>query len=83
MTCPKHGCCRAQQSRWEQAHLENPQQPDFEQADLFLGLDDQKGGTLLAPELKKHVAEELARESAILKERRKAKEAKSAAPPKK
>ena len=46
---------------------------------IFLGLDDQKGGTLLAPELKKHVAEELARESAILKEQRKAREAKTAA----
>ena len=60
----------------EEVHLEDPQNPNWEQADLFMGDDAKKGGALVAPSLRAHVASELQREAQILKERRKAKEAK-------
>ena len=43
----------------------------------YLGFDEKRGGGYLVPSLKKHIADELAKETAILKEKRKAKEARA------
>ncbi len=43
---------------------------------LYRGEDDELGGAHMASSLRAHVAPEMAREAAILKERRKAQEAK-------
>ena len=62
----------------EEAVAESPTDPSYEGAMHFLGVSDRRGGALVAPALKKHVADELGREAAILKEKRKAREAKDA-----
>ena len=49
----------------------NPGNPDFSHMEHFLGIEQRRGGSYLVPSLKKHVADELARENAIAKERRK------------
>ena len=61
----------------EEAVIENPSQPSFEGSEHYLGVSERKGGAIVAPSLKQHVASELAKEAAILKERRKAREAKN------
>jgi hypothetical protein len=61
----------------EEAVIENPSQPSFEGSEHYLGVSERKGGAIVAPSLKQHVASELAKEAAIMKERRKAREAKS------
>ena len=43
-----------------------------------MGAEERKGGALLAPFLRAHVAPELGREAAILQERRKVREARVA-----
>ena len=60
----------------EEAHHENPEAPSWDGAEFFIGTGERNGGALLAPSLRRHVAEELVREAAILKEKRKAREAK-------
>ncbi len=47
-----------------------------------MGLEDKKGGALIAPSLKAHVASELQKGTAILKGKRKAREARGKAAPK-
>jgi hypothetical protein len=47
---------------------------DFSSADYFLGRQTRSGGALIHPELLKWVSEKHAKESAILKEQRKAAE---------
>ena len=61
----------------EEAVIENPSQPSFEGSGHYLGVSERKGGAIVAPSLGQHVASELAKEAAILKERREAREAKN------
>eukprot|EP00972_Heterocapsa_arctica_P014940 2201521-Heterocapsa_arctica.AAC.1 len=59
----------------EEAIAENPDAPNWEGAAHFMGTDERRGSALMAPSLRSHVAGKLQNEAAILKERRKAKEA--------
>ena len=59
----------------EEAVAENLEQPSYDGAKHYLGVEERKGGALMAPALRAHVASELQRETAILKEKRKAREA--------
>ncbi len=59
----------------EGAVLESPLQPSYEGARFYLGKGAQRGGALVMPSLTAHVASEIGRHAAILKEKRKAKEA--------
>ena len=58
----------------EEVHAENPKQPSFEGSEHYMGSEERPGGALVAPSLRKFVAESLGREAAILKEKRKARE---------
>ena len=62
----------------EHAVLENPLAPSYEGARHFMGKGNRRGGALIAPELHAYVASELGKESAILREKRKAREARAA-----
>eukprot|EP00971_Amphidinium_carterae_P078843 1559898-Amphidinium_carterae.1 len=44
-----------------------------------MGTEDRRGGAIIIPALKQHVAAKLAEEASVLKEKRKAREAKAAA----
>lgn len=55
--------------------LESPEAPSFEGARHFMGFGERRGGALIAPSLTAYVAGETGKEVAILKEKRKAKEA--------
>ena len=59
----------------EEVHREDPRNPSWEGAEFYLGSAEAKGGALLAPSLRKHVSDQLGREAAIMKEKRKAREA--------
>jgi hypothetical protein len=59
----------------ENAILENPDAPSYEGARFWMGMSERKGGALIAPSLQTHVASEFSKEAAILKEKRKAREA--------
>lgn len=59
----------------EEVISENPGAPNWEGATHYMGWADRKGGALLAPSLRTHVAKQLAEETATLKEKRKAREA--------
>ena len=59
----------------EEAVAENPTQPDYSGASHYLGTEERRGGALLAPSLRAYVAGELGKEAAILKEKRKARDA--------
>ena len=61
----------------EETHREDAQRPNFESAHLYMGEEDD-GAAHMSAALKAHVATELGREAAILKERRKAHEARDA-----
>ena len=63
----------------EEAHREDPSRPNFEGAHIFMGEDEEVSGAYMAGALRAHVAAEMGKEAAILKERRKAREAKDAA----
>jgi hypothetical protein len=60
----------------EEAVAESPANPSYEGSQHYLGVSDRKGGALVAPSLRAHVAAELGKEAAILKEKRKARESK-------
>lgn len=60
----------------EEAHREDPSRPSFDSAHLYMGEDDEAAGVHMSTALRAHVASELSKETAILKERRKAGEAK-------
>ena len=59
----------------EEAHRADPARPCFDGAHHFMGEEDEKGGALVEPTLRAHVAARLSAEAAIDKERRKAREA--------
>ena len=61
----------------EEAHREDPKHPNFVSSHLFLGEDESASGAFVAPSLRAFVATEMRREAAILKETRKAKEARA------
>ena len=63
----------------EEVHVEDPSNPSWEGSEHYLGDEARKGGALIAPSLKSHVAAELQREAQILKEKRKSKEARKGA----
>lgn len=63
----------------ENSIAESPDNPSFEGARHFMGYGEERGGALVSPGLRSHVASEWGREAAILKEKRKAREAKDAA----
>ena len=58
----------------EEAHSIDPGQPSFEGWEHWLGLGERRAGILVPPELSRHVARKVGDESAVQKERRKAKE---------
>lgn len=60
----------------ESAISENPEAPTYEGARHFMGTGERRAGAYIAPDLQKFVADELGKEAAILKEKRKAREAK-------
>ena len=62
----------------EEAHRDDPARPNFDNAHVLMGEDDEASGTHLSCALRAHVAAELSRETAIQKERRKAQEARDA-----
>ena len=59
----------------EEAVSENPDALSWEGARLHVGLEERRGGALMMPNLRSFVASEMGKEAAILKEKRKAKEA--------
>ena len=61
----------------ESAVSECPEAPSYEGAHHFLGIQDRRGGALVAPQLQAYVAGELSREAAIMKEKRKSREARA------
>ncbi len=63
----------------EAAVSECPETPNFEGANHYLGIAEKAGGAFVTPSLRAHVAAELGKESAILKEKRKALEARRGA----
>ncbi len=58
----------------EEDHREDPSRPNFEGAHLYMGEDDEASGAHLVPFSWQHVAAEMAKEAAIAKERRNARE---------
>ena len=66
-------------SALKQAEVGEDQGDWLDERRIFLGADRSKGHALVCPELELHVASKLAAESAVLKERRKAKEERQAA----
>jgi hypothetical protein len=60
----------------EEVIADNPSQPSWENSNLYMGWSERRGGALMDPTLRAHVATRLSAETAILKERRKAREAK-------
>ena len=61
----------------EEAHVDSPSAPSYEGAEHFAGHGEKKGGALIAPKLQEHVASKMREEAAILKERRKVREART------
>ena len=62
----------------ESAVREDAAAPSFEGARHFMGVGGGRGGAFVVPSLQAHVAGELGKQAAILKEKRKAREAKQA-----
>ena len=56
--------------------MKNPSAPSYEGSSHFLGASARRGGALIAPALAQHVANKMRDEAAIMKEKRKAMEAK-------
>ena len=61
----------------ERAVSEDPHNPSYEGAQHFMG-SNEVGGACVAPSLQNFVATELGKQTAILKEKRKSREAKAA-----
>jgi hypothetical protein len=59
----------------EEAHLDSPGAPSYEAAAHYMGSTERRGGALISPGLSEHVAGRLRDEAAVLKEKRKAAEA--------
>lgn len=64
----------------EEAHREDVMRPNFESAHLYMGEDEELPGVAMSGALKAHIAAEMRREAAIMKERRKAREAREPRP---
>ena len=60
----------------EESVSENPDEPSMEGAEHYMGVGEQRGGALVSPGLRAYVARELSKQAAVLKEKRKAREAK-------
>ena len=60
----------------EEAHKNDPKKHDLDGSDYFMGEVDAVAGVHVTASLRKHVADEFAKQAALDKERRKAKEAK-------
>ena len=58
----------------EQAHVHSPSNPDYTSSEDFMGWGPQRGGALVAPHLRRHVAERARDRAAWMKETRKANE---------
>ncbi len=69
--------CRRLQLQ-EHAVVQSPEAPSYEGARFWMGYGERRGGALVAPSLQAQVAAEYGKEAAILKEMRKAREAKAA-----
>ncbi len=63
----------------EAAINESAENPNFEASRHHLGFTERRAGALIAPSLTAHVAAKLGREAAIMKERRKVREARGGA----
>ncbi len=61
----------------ESAVSECPEAPSYEGARHFVGIQDRRGGALVSPQLQAYAASELGKEAAVLKEKRKAREARA------
>lgn len=59
----------------EEAHRDDVSRPNFESAHLYMGEEEELPGAAMSSSLRAHMASELGKEAAILKERRKAREA--------
>jgi len=66
----------------ESAVSENPEFPSYEGARHFMGIQQRRASALIAPSFSAHVAQELSKEAAIMKEKRKARESRVANPKK-
>jgi hypothetical protein len=53
---------------------DNPENPSFEGSRFYMGYGEARGGAFIAPGLTAHVAAEMGKEAAILKEKKKARE---------
>ena len=60
----------------QEAHKHDPKKPDFEGSDYFMGEVDASVGVHVAQSFRQHVAGEFAKQAALDKERRKARDAK-------
>ena len=58
----------------EEAHGANPSHPNFEGSEHWLGLGEKRAGALIPPALSKYVANKVADETLVQKEKRKARE---------
>ena len=61
----------------EEAHVESPTAPSYEGAEFFAGHGERRGGALVAPTLREHVAGRLKDEAIIMKERCKVRESRT------
>lgn len=59
----------------EEAHRDDVSRPSFESAHLYMGEEEELPGAAMSSSLRAHIASELGKEAAILKERRNAREA--------
>ena len=66
----------------EAAHAVNAANPDYTNAEDFMGWGTQRGGALVNPALQKHVAERARERTAVLKETRKYQEERRLVQPK-
>ena len=64
----------------EEAHVDNPSAPNYEGGHHYTGHGERRGGALVCPRLREHVAHKMRDESSILKEKRKANEARTLKP---
>ena len=61
----------------EEAVSEDPSNPVYENARLYMGSEERRGGAIMAPTLRPHVPNELGMEAAIMKEKSNAREART------